>query len=178
MVFVTDAEFILREKGKEGLEQLEQSLKENGYPLQYGKIKTMDFYPIWWRILSLLFIMDFFKFNEEKIREMGASSPKISFILRLFMKHFISIEKTLGQMPKMWQKHYSVGDLKVVQFNEKEKKLVLNLENFNLHPIVCIYLAGYFSKVIEMVVKSPAVCKEKKCSHQGSPYHEFLLTWQ
>lgn len=177
MVFKTDAEFVLREKGEEGLKKVEAELEKLGQPIKYKEIKTMDFYPIGLRAVSLLAISKTFNFDDQQIREMGTAAPKISLIIKFFMQYFLSVRKTIGQVPKMWQKHYTIGNLVPAEFDEEKKLLILRLENINLHPVFCCYLSGYFLKVVEMVVKSKVSCQETKCSFRGDEYHEYLFRW-
>ena len=54
IVFKTDADFVLKEKGKESLKAVEEELARIGYPINYQKLKTMNFYPLGVRVLSLL----------------------------------------------------------------------------------------------------------------------------
>ena len=55
-----DAEFILKNQGKEGLEKLERKLAEVGVPIKYGEIRSTDFYPIGLEPLTLLAIKKLF----------------------------------------------------------------------------------------------------------------------
>lgn len=180
VVFKTDAEYILyilRTEGEKGLKEVEKELERLGQPIKYKEIDTMAFYPIGLRALSLLAIKKVFNFDDQKIREMGAAAPKTSLIIKLFMQYFLSIRKTIAQVPKMWRKHYTLGDLVPAELDEKKKILILRLKNLSLHPIFCCYLTGYFSKVVEMVVKAPVSCQETKCVFRGDEYHEYLFKW-
>lgn len=177
VVFKTDEAFIIKEKGKDGLKKLETELEKLSCPIKYQEIKNLGFYPIGWRIISLLVIEKNFNFNEGKIKEMGANAPKISLILKFFIQYFLSLRKTFEQVPKMWRKHYTVGDLIPVKLDEAKKTVVLRLENVNLHPIFCRYITGYFQKTLEMMVKAPVSCEETKCFFRGDNYHEYLFKW-
>jgi predicted hydrocarbon binding protein len=177
VVLKTDEEFILREKGEEGLKKIEKELKRFGYPIKYKEITNMAYYPVGLRILSLLAIKKVFNFSEKEIRKMGADAPKISLIIKFFMQYFLSLQKTLKEISKIWRKHYTVGELIVVESNEEKKFIILRLKDFNLHPIICFYLAGYFSTVLKMIVKKPVFCQETKCFFRGDKYHEYLFKW-
>ena len=50
----SDANFVIKERGKEILNKVEEELKEVGYPVEYEKLETMGFYPGGLRALSLL----------------------------------------------------------------------------------------------------------------------------
>jgi hypothetical protein len=175
----TDAEFILKEKGEEGVKKVEEKLFGLGCPIKYKEISSMEFYPIGLRIISLLAIRETFGFNEEKIKEIGLFASKTSLIMKFFMQYFLSLEKTLSLSSKIWEKYYSIGNLKSVESNEAEKFVRLRLENFNTHPVLCPYLGGFLSSLLKIIVKSSAIsCEEVKCLSLGDECHEYLLKWK
>ena len=174
----TDGEYILREKGEEGLGELEKKLEAMGCPIRYREIKTMDFYPIGLRVISLLAIKEIFGFSNEKIKEMGFDAPKVSLIIKLFAKYFVAVSKAAEKAPLIWKKHYTKGELSAVEVNEKEKRIVLRVEGLDVHPVFCQYLAGYLGSITQMVIAVPVTISETKCSFSGAHYHEYLLTWQ
>lgn len=177
VILKTDGEFVLREKGQKGLKRVEAELRKLGCPIQYQKIESMAFYPLAWRVASLLIIQKVFNFDEQKIKEMGAAAPKVSLIIKLFLQYFISFSAIFKQMPRMWKKHYTVGELEPVQLNEKEKIIVIRVKDFNLHPLFCLYLCGYFSEIIKMIVKKISSCQERKCFFKKAKYHEYVLRY-
>ena len=180
VVLKTDEEYILKEKGKKGLEELEKRLEELGHPIKYDQIKTMDFYPVGLRVLSLLAIKEVFNFSDEEIRKMGTFATKMSLIIRLFTKYFLSIKRVvMKESPKMWSKHWTIGKLVPVKLDEKQKYAVIRVEEFDLHPLYCIYLEGYFAGIVQMLAKASKIdSRETKCSFKGDPYHEFTVKWQ
>lgn len=176
IVFKTDFEFVLKEKGREGFEKLRKKLEEIDSPINYEKINPMGFYPIGLRAISLLVIKNVFGFNEKKIKEIGAFAPKFSFVVKIFLKYFFSVQKMAEQVPKMWRKHYTIGELRA-EVNEKERWGILRLENFIVHPILCPYLEGYFLTILKMITNSEVVSEEIKCNFKGDKFHEFFLRW-
>jgi len=176
IIFKTDGEYILREKGREALEKVEKEMARLGHPIRYEQIQGMAFYPIGLRALSLIVIKKILDFNKKEIEQMGRAAPKASLIMKFFMKYFVSIKILAKQAPKMWKEHYTVGELDA-EVHEKEKCITLRLKGLNLHPLFCIYLAGYFATTAQMTVKGPVVPEETKCTFKGDKYHEFLLKW-
>ncbi|MFH0791929.1 MAG: hypothetical protein V1905_01815 [bacterium] len=163
MVFKTDEDYIVREKGAEGLRQLEDLLHALKCPLVYSEIKTMDFYPLRWRIISLLAIKEQFDFSDEKIKEMGTAAPKFSLITKIFIKYFSNISLTIKQVPSIWKRHYGVGELTATMADENARIVILRLIDLNIHPVFCVYLSGYFSTIAQMVTGSQVLCRETKC---------------
>jgi hypothetical protein len=180
VVFKTDGEYILKEKGQEGLNKLERELKNLGQPIKYKKIETLAFYPVGLRAISLLVIKKVFNFDDEKIKEMGFFATKTSLIVKLFIRHFLSIQRVFfKEAPKIWRKHWSAGEINPIELNEEKKYALLRLKGFSLHPIYCCYLEGYFRGILQMIVKSSQIMSEEtKCSFRGDKYHEYLVKWE
>lgn len=181
VVFKTDTEYILDEKGEEGLRELEREMERLGYPIKYKEIKSMGFYPAGLRVLSLLVIKKTFGFDDKKIENMGLVATKKSIIIKLFVRFFLSLERVFfKEAPRIWQKHWTEGELVPVELNEEKKYAVLRLEKINLHPLYCsVYLQGYFAGILQMLIKSPQItCQETKCFFKGDEYHEYLIKWQ
>ena len=88
-----DAEFVLRKKGKEGLRKLEEKLKEINFPIEYDKIKSMDFYPGGLKAISLLAVKTVFGWDDQIIEEMGREASKVSLIIKVFVRFFGSLSR-------------------------------------------------------------------------------------
>lgn len=173
-----DLDFVFETKKEEGLKRVEERMAELGYPINYKEIKAMEFYPMGVANLLLLVIKETFNFNKEDLEKWGASIVKFSLFTKVFLKYFGSLGRVAIEAPKNWARHYTVGKLTMPEYSRKEKYTILRLHDFKVHPIHCAILKGYFRKISEMVVKSPAKCEETKCSFKGDDYHEFFVTWQ
>jgi len=169
--------FILKEEGEEGLKKLEDTMASFGYSIKSKEIGTRNYYPIGLWALFLLVIKRLFDWNDEKFQEMGRFALKTSFLTRTFMKYFVSVERLAKEVPKIWRTTYTVGELKVTEFSQEERYIILKLENFRFHPLQCEVLMGVLSGIVQMMVGSKATSKEKKCIHGGDEYHEFLVKW-
>lgn len=178
-VLKTDGEYILKEKGEEGLKRLEEELERLGYPIKYKEIETLNFYPIGLAVISNLAIMKVFNFDEKKIEEIGFYATKTSFLVRIFVRYFLSLRRVFEkEAPKMWREHFTIGELIPVELNEEKKYAILRLKNFKLHPIYCHTLGGFFCGIGQMLIKSPQITfEETKCEFKGDEYHEYLIKW-
>lgn len=170
-----ELEFIIREEGKEGLKKLEDAMGKAGFPIKHGEIKPMSFYPLGLYGTTQLIIKRLFGWDDKKFQEMGRFEAKVSLITRLFARHFFSVERMIEETPKMWKKYFTVGELKVVEYNEEKGYSISRLENFRVHPIQCQVLIGYFSSIVQMTTGNRIIGKETKCVFRGDDYHEFLL---
>lgn len=177
LVIKIDWDIILRKEGEKGLQRLEARMAELGIPLKHEDIKTMDFYPLGYDVISVLAMKEIFNYGEKELVELGESEVQISLLLKLFMKHLFSLKILIEQGPGLWRKHYTVGELEVADLNEKKRYLVLRLKNFAPRHEFCAIIRGYFSKALQMMVNSPVSSLETKCNFRGDDYHEFLLRW-
>ncbi len=177
VVLKTDEQFILNRGGGEKLKEVEKEIKDLGYSLKYDEIDNLSFYPIGLRALSLLAITKVFDMNEGQIKEMGSLAPKTSLVVKFFIQYFLSVKSVFAKVSDIWERHYMIGKLVPVEINEKKKFVVVRLEEFNIHPILCVYLSGYFLKISEMAIKSKVTIEEDECFFKSGKCHEFLIKW-
>jgi hypothetical protein len=180
VVFKTDAEFVKEKIGEKGIEKLQDAADQMGIPIDYkGGFNATRWYPLSWRVLSILLIQEVFDWNDEKIIEMGSAAPKYSFMIRTLLRYFLSLEKTFSEISKYWTEHYSVGELVVPDPTViNENYLLFYLKDFKVHPIMCEYYKGYFLAVCKLIIKADNMSiVETKCMFKGDDYHEFKVIW-
>lgn len=176
--FKNDADFVLKEKGEKGLKEVEKELEKLGYPIKYKEINQFDFYPVGLRALSLLVIKNIFNWSDEKIKELCAYAMKVSWIIKILMKYFASLEGISKETPKTWSKYFTIGEAMIEKYDKKKKYAIFKIKNFELHPIYCCCLKGVVSGTIKMIVQSKKItCEEIECSFKGGKEHRFLIKW-
>ncbi len=173
----TDEFFIMKSGGEEALDRVESNIKKLGFDFNYTDIDKMAFYPLSWRIASLLAVSEEFNFDKKGIVALGEMAPKASFLIKFFAKHFMSVERTLVKVSQIWEKHYTVGRMEAVLVDEEKKEAVFRLHEMNIHPVMFDYLTGYLAAVVTMVIGEKAVAKEKVCAGSDGQFHEFYITW-
>jgi hypothetical protein len=172
-------DFILKKEGREGRKKMDEAIASLGLdflPNQKEITKYKD-YPVWLIVVYMLIGKRLFNWDDEKFQEMGKLTLRSPFIIRFFLRYFVSLEKIAKEAPKMWRTYFTVGDLKTVEYDEEKKYIVLRLENFRLHPLHCQFLKGFFSSALQMVIREEVSCEETKCVYRGDEYHEFLFKW-
>ena len=175
----TDANYVSRKIGEQGVAKLQQKTKELGWEIDYKNIKTMGWYPLGQRVISLLAAKEAFGWGDGEIQDMGNNAPKYSFIASTMLKYFLSVSKVFQEAARYWEKHYSTGKLVPVEIDEDKKFALLRLENFNINPVFCPYFMGYFLRISQLVVRSPKITgEETKCSSRGDGWHEYLMRWE
>ena len=176
--FIDDLDFILKEKGEEGVEKVEEAMTELGYPLKYRELKDFKWYPFGYYLLPILVAKELFEWDDDTIRRMGVNAQKISLITRVMMKFFVSIGRVFKETSKYWNMYFSAGDMEGIELNEKERYLLLILKNFPGHQVYCRYIEGAIEQIASYVVKNPK-CREVKCYLKGEGEgHLFKVAWE
>lgn len=171
------AKFVLKEEGRDALQKTEKEMQKLGYDFKYDNIKKLKFYPLSLYCIEALVIKRLFNYDNEKFTEIGEFNTRISLIVKLFMKYFISVERMAKETPKMWRKYFTVGNIELTEYDEKKRYMVLKVEDFHSIPLLCYVIKGFFPGVAQMVVGSKGTCEETKCSFRGDPYEEFVFKW-
>jgi len=178
-VMRVDASFIREKEGEEGISVVEKKMEELGYPFAFKDIKPLSWYPEAQSVLVIIVAKESFDWTESDIFELGDYAPKISFLSKMFIKYFVSLERILKESPKYWKTHFDFGELEPAEINEKEKRVVIRIKGYKFHPIICAYHAAYFLRIIKSSVRGKNHSVEEiKCSHKGDSYHEYLMKWE
>ena len=174
-----DAQYIVSKQGKQGLKKVEAQLKKWSVPLIYDEIKSLHFYPIGWRSLSLLASQEAFNWKEKDVKDMCEFASRVSLIVRIFSRYFYSTDKLLEQAPRIWDEYFTVGKLVVGDYNESEKYVFIHIKDFDLTLVYGSCLEGYMLGLLKMMIKG----HNYKCELIKSPIKEencssFKLSWE
>lgn len=170
---------VKKKEGDSGFKELNDFLKGLGFVLP--NLKEIN--DIAWISESIPHIYligaaRYFDWSEEDVFKMGRNVLTYSKTVKIFIKYFVSIKQTIVGSTAGWNKFYSKGKLEVVKFDREKKQAILNLRDFDTHPLVCVYLSGAIQGIIEQGSgNNNAKVKEVKCMSKGDSYHEFLLNW-
>ena len=173
-----DWDFVLKEKGTNGLKKLEDKMGKLGYSLKYKDIKSGKFYPLGIDTISLLAMKELFGFDEKEFIKMGMSYLELSMVFKVFAKYLLSPKRIAEQASRIWNSYYTVGALKVVEVDEEKKNMTLRIEDFDIDSLYCWIYKGNFIKILQVVTKGKVNCEERKCTFRGDQFHEFFLTWE
>lgn len=178
--FLNRLAYIRSLKGEAGVEAVFKKLKDLVYPLiEEKKIKSLEWYSDAQGILIILAARELFGWGDQEVFEMGRHSPSISLLVKMLMKYFVSAKKTFQASPGNWAKHHDIGSIEDIKYNEQENTMSFKLKNYDMHPIMCIYLRGYFTAFAGFIIKSDKIeISEIKCLYQGDDYHQFKVVWE
>ena len=175
----SNIDYIQNQEGKKAIPLIEEKLKELGYPLRLKNFNSLRWYPEFISVLIILILKEVFSWSEQDIFNMGNSVPKSSFIVKFLMKYFTSLKKCFKEASNYWRIHFDFGELEPFNFSEKEKYLIIRVKDYNFHPLVCFYHAGYFLKIAQFNIKSKKIdIQETKCLHKDDVlFHEYKISW-
>lgn len=163
--------------GKDQVKKVENYIKNLGVEINYESFKNTALYPVGLRFISLIAIKDLFKLTDNDIRKMGFNAPRVSFIVKLFTRAFLSVDALLNRANIIWQKHFN-GSLRVIKYSKQKKYITAQLEDFISHPVFCKYLKGYFESIVQLTLPNNKVtAKEVLCDNKKG-IHRFKLTWK
>ena len=179
VVLQTDKIFIEIQKKENGLDLVEKEMEQMGFPLRYNSfLSPSTLVPLSKRIASLIAIRNVFSLNDEEIRRMGSLATKSSFFTKLTLRYLVSLSKMAREIPRHWQRHYTVGCMDTGELHEEQCYFIIRLRDFKAHPIFCTYLSGYIIGVVELIGNYPNLTvQETKCQHRGDEFHEFKVSW-
>lgn len=179
MCLLEDKNFILEHFGEEKVKELEKEIsKIIGQEFSYNKVKSHQNYPFYLSLFATLFLYYNYGKDEELIRNFGKESIKFSLLVKLFLRYVFSPNGVLKYGPQLWRKYFSIGDLEVEKFDEKERVAVIILKNFNTHPLYCKEVEGAIEQLFSYVIKSDKLKNEEiECVFRGGKVHKFKITW-
>lgn len=175
----TDKIYIEIQHLENGVALVEEEMEKMGFPFQYRSLMSpTELVPLSIRIASLLAIKKVFTLEEEQIREIGRLATRSSFYTKLVFRYLVSMNKMAKEVPRHWQRHYTVGVMEPGELHEDERYFIVRLRDFDAHPIFCTYLSGYIIGIVELIGNYTGLAvQEIKCQHKGDSNHEFKITW-
>jgi hypothetical protein len=176
VVLCTDAKYVLRDGGEETLKRVQIEAEDMGFPIDYGNVKQMNWYPIGLRAISLFAIKNALNWDDEKLMKMGMSAPKHSIITKMMLRFFVSMDILSEKAQHYWNKHYSVGSVMVKVDNSSA---FICLRGCNMPRALAPYLEGYFIGATSMVIGNHQHIglAESIWMHGDGECNEFVLNW-
>ena len=179
MAILEDKKFILEKLGEEGVKTMEKNLSEAvGEKFSYSQFKSFKMYPLHLSVLTTLSLSYDFDFSDEKLREFGEEGAKVSLMIKLFLRNFVTLKQVSEQAERIWKKYFDVGKLKIENFDEKEHHMVIKITEFDAHPLYCIQIGGVIHQLLSYILHSDNLkVEEIECSFKGGESHKYKVTW-
>lgn len=176
----TDKIYIEIQDSENGVSLVEKEMEKMGFSFRFSSpLSPTDLIPLSLRIASLLSIKKVFHLDDYQIKEIGRLATKSSFFTKLTLRYLVSLKKMAREIPRHWQRHYTVGSMDPGELHEDEHFFIVRLRNFITHPLYCTYLSGYIIGVVELIgTFQNLTIQETKCQYNGDEYHEFRISWE
>ena len=174
-------EYVKKIEGEDRLSELKDMLAENYNFFLPDLDKVVDVEWISESIPHIFMVaaVRFFDWNENDIFEMGKSAMSYSRTLKMFFKYFLTAKGTIQKAADGWNNYYTEGKVEFTEYDETNKRATLEISDFKTHPIVCIYITGIMTRVMELATggEDRVKVKEIKCIFKGDERHVFELRW-
>lgn len=173
--------YIKKKYGENGFKNLLNELKKYNfiYP-DTSQYKGREWIPKSTVLVVFVASVLFFKWTKEEVFEAGRNVIVMSPIIKRFQKFFIAFRVNIIKTANSWQRFHKPGKLEVLEVDDKAKKVVIRIHNFETHPFACIFLAGNYSKIAEFIIGKKIKITEDKCMYEDNSidYHQYVFTWE
>ncbi len=175
---VNHVAFIRSREGKEALKAVEKKMKDLGHQIDFTTINRFDWYPAALASFVMIVAREMFNWNDDVIIESGKFGARNSFIMRMFVRVFVSPKNFFEFLPRYWKKQYDFGELNLVELDENKKSATVRIKNYEINKINCLAFLGYGQEMARYATGSESIAiNEVKCIYNGDPYHEFKIMW-
>jgi hypothetical protein len=175
--FKSHQAFIIYKEGENGFKKVQEKLIELGHPIDFENIEIYKMYSAPLALLVILVAKNLFNWDDETIKESGKFNLKNSFILKTFLKYFVSPQSIPRLIPNFWKKEYDFGSIESVQ-SEIDNQTIVRVRDYDLHPLNCLAFVGVGEEAFKYVLRGKKISvKETKCIHRGDDYHEYIVSW-
>ena len=179
LVLTTLKDYVVNQKGKEGIKKVEKRMEDLGHPFKFEELSSVKWYPAGLIQLAMLVILDTFGWDDKKNFEIGYQAPINSILAKLMLRTFTSLETAFKVTPKFWRNYTDLGEMNWVEHDMEKRKAVLRLTNYpKTNGASYEYFRGYLKRIMEIMTKSKNVeVKITKSIYRGDPYDDFTFTW-
>lgn len=174
-----DFKYLRDKEGKEALQKIEKALQDKDINISLATIKSMEWYPLNYQVEFLLQTKEVLGWKDKDIFDLGYHAPQYSLLFRIFLKYFASMEQALQNSNQYWGKHFTAGKISYKRSDPNKKEVIFYIENFQIHPILCIDIQGYLKFFVEFLSKANNIrIQEKHCPFKDKyNYHQFNIKW-
>lgn len=178
-LLISNFVYLKKEEGVLAIRRMEKRLEEMGYPLKFEELNSLKWYKDSFCSIFMLSFQDEFGWNDEDIFNLGRFSPRYSLIVRVALRHLLSLKKAFDYAPQLWRRNVNYGLLEPYEFNEDKRYMVFRLKDYALSPLVCIYIKGYLTSLFEQAHGRDKIKTEEiTCVFREGDFHEYKISWR
>lgn len=158
---------------KDSIPEIIERARAYGEQIDPSKVDSLEKYPISEEVALLFAVYDVLGWNESNIKELGRNVPRVSLLVKFFLKHFISLEATTSQAKMYWRRHYDFGALEVTSPDLPGGNYVVEVTGFDIHPLYTEFLCGFLETMVGFVSADPISSEIVKYSDGGDGVIRF-----
>ncbi len=171
--------YLKSKEGDSSIGRMEKKLEELGYPLKFEEINSLRWYSDPFCSVFMLSFQDEFGWGEKEIFELGRFAPQYSLVVKVALRHILSLRKAFDYAPHLWRRNVDYGILHPHEFNQEKKYMILRLKEYALHPLVCIYIRGCLTSLFEQINGRDKIkIEEVSCVFRGGDFHDYKIRWK
>jgi hypothetical protein len=130
-------------------------------------------YPIHVETALLMAVYDELGWNTAEIKELGRNIPRVSLLVKFFLKYFTTLETTTNQAKMYWHRHYDFGELEVVSSDLVGGNYIVEVQGFDMPPLYSEFLCGFLETMVGFVSAEPISSEIVKYSENGDGVNRF-----
>lgn len=179
MVLNVYYDHLLKEKGKQGLKEVEERLRDLGYTFEFKRFSHFQWHRESLVCLVSLVAHGVLEWDESKAFEVGYDAPVRSTFIRLLIQRFFTIGNACKNIQSYWRRISDFGEMKC-KLDLEKRNIVIKLYNFKkFHPIVHNFMKGILVRITEILTRKEVRKAEfRKCIFNGDAYDELEIAWE
>ena len=158
---------------KEFVPEITERAREYGEQIDPNAIDSLGKYPVSEEVALLFATYDVLNWNDAQMKELGRNIPRVSLLVKFFLKHFISLEATTSQAKMYWRRHYDFGALDVTSSDLPGGNYIVEVTEFDIHPLYAEFLCGFLETMVGFVSPDPLGSEVTKYSENSDGINRF-----
>lgn len=146
--------------------------EEYGAQQKTMKLDPLKRYPISEEMALIFAAKDVLDWGDEEVKELGRSIPRVSLLVKMFLRYFLNLDSTTRQAKKYWDKHYDFGEINIISTDIESDDYTVEVTDFDIHPVYCVFLCGFLETMIGFVQTRPVKSWVIRCS-SGDGINKF-----
>ncbi|MEX0910085.1 MAG: hypothetical protein WDZ75_02190 [Candidatus Paceibacterota bacterium] len=147
--------------------------EEYGEKIDPPSIDSLRRYSISSEVALLMAVYDELNWTIAEIKELGRNIPRVSLLVKFFLKYFTTLEASTDQAKMYWRRHYNFGELEVTSSELAEGNYIVEIEGFEMPPLYSEFLCGYLETMVGFVSANPISSEILKYSDENDPISRY-----
>ncbi len=170
---------IEKKEGNDGFKRLKEELKKYNLSFNINNINPLDWINEGESVFIILLAKEIFNWSDEDMFEIGMEAGKISFLLGIFTRYFVSVDAVYAGAPDYWKKHFDFGKVEMVELDKEKGIMKFRVYGYDYDRSVCKFFhSGYFYSLAAISIETKNLkVEETVCIFDGGSYNEYIISW-